>query len=131
MDVRLELAGGPVSDPDRAIAFYVERAGFVLDHDIRVDERVRFIQVTPPGSACSIMLDSFSGAMAPGDAARPAGGGRGRRRRALRAPRTRGGGERGGPAAVGPLRALRGPGRQHLGAAAAPGVVGLTAPASA
>ena len=66
MDVRLELVCVPVSDPDRAIAFYVERAGFVLDHDIRVDERVRFIQVTPPGSACSIMLDSFSGATAPG-----------------------------------------------------------------
>jgi catechol 2,3-dioxygenase-like lactoylglutathione lyase family enzyme len=66
MDVRLELVMVPVSDADRAIAFYVDRAGFVLDHDIRVDETVRFIQVTPPGSACSIMLDSFSGAMAPG-----------------------------------------------------------------
>jgi catechol 2,3-dioxygenase-like lactoylglutathione lyase family enzyme len=55
-----------VSDADRAIAFYVDRVGFVLDHDIQVDKSVRFIQVTPPGSACSIMLDSFSGAMAPG-----------------------------------------------------------------
>jgi catechol 2,3-dioxygenase-like lactoylglutathione lyase family enzyme len=66
MDVRLELVMVPVSDADRAIAFYVDRAGFVLDHDVRVDESVRFIQVTPPGSACSIMLDSFSGSMAPG-----------------------------------------------------------------
>jgi catechol 2,3-dioxygenase-like lactoylglutathione lyase family enzyme len=66
VDVRLELVCVPVSDADRAIAFYVEHAGFVLDHDIRVDETVRFVQVTPPGSACSIMLDSFSGAMAPG-----------------------------------------------------------------
>ena len=66
MDVRLELVMVPVSDADRAIAFYVDRAGFVLDHDIRVDEHVRFIQVTPPGSACSIMLDSFTGVMAPG-----------------------------------------------------------------
>lgn len=66
MDVRIELVTVPVSDADRAIAFYVERVGFVLDHDIKVDETVRFVQVTPPGSACSIMLDSFSGAMPPG-----------------------------------------------------------------
>jgi catechol 2,3-dioxygenase-like lactoylglutathione lyase family enzyme len=66
MDVRLELVTVPVSDPDRAVAFYVEKVGFVLDHDVQVDEQVRFIQVTPPGSACSIMLDSFTGAMAPG-----------------------------------------------------------------
>jgi catechol 2,3-dioxygenase-like lactoylglutathione lyase family enzyme len=66
MDVRLELVTVPVSDADRAVAFYVEKVGFVLDHDVRVDENVRFIQVTPPGSACSIMLDSFSGVMPPG-----------------------------------------------------------------
>ncbi len=66
MDVRLELVSVPVTDADRAIAFYVDRVGFVLDHDVRVDDTVRFIQVTPPGSACSILLDSFTGAMAPG-----------------------------------------------------------------
>ncbi|WP_129337893.1 VOC family protein [Cellulomonas endophytica] len=66
MDVRIELLTVPVTDVDRAIAFYVDRAGFVLDHDVRVDATVRFVQVTPPGSACSIMLDSFSGAMPPG-----------------------------------------------------------------
>jgi catechol 2,3-dioxygenase-like lactoylglutathione lyase family enzyme len=66
VDVRLELVSVPVTDADRAIAFYVDRVGFVLDHDVRVDETVRFIQVTPPGSACSILLDSFTGAMAPG-----------------------------------------------------------------
>ncbi len=66
MDVRLELVTVPVSDADRAVAFYVEQVGFVLDHDVQVDEHVRFIQVTPPGSACSIMLDSFSGVMPPG-----------------------------------------------------------------
>ena len=66
MDVRLELVSVPVTDADRAIEFYVERAGFVLDHDVRVDETVRFIQITPPGSACSIMLDTFTGQMAPG-----------------------------------------------------------------
>ena len=55
-DLRLELVIIPVSDVDRAKAFYVERAGFVADHDQRVDENLRFVQLTPPGSACSIAL---------------------------------------------------------------------------
>jgi predicted enzyme related to lactoylglutathione lyase len=56
MDYRLELISLPVSDVDRAIAFYVEQAGFNADHDHTVSEDVRFIQLTPPGSACSIAL---------------------------------------------------------------------------
>jgi predicted enzyme related to lactoylglutathione lyase len=56
MDYKLELIGVPVSDPDRAKAFYTEQAGFNADHDHTVSEEVRFIQLTPPGSACSIAL---------------------------------------------------------------------------
>lgn len=54
MDCRIELIFVPVSDIDRARDFYVDRVGFTLDHDIRVDENTRFVQITPPGSACSI-----------------------------------------------------------------------------
>ena len=56
MDWKLELVAVPVSDVDRAIAFYVDKAGFVLDHDHRVSDELRFVQLTPPGSACSIAL---------------------------------------------------------------------------
>jgi catechol 2,3-dioxygenase-like lactoylglutathione lyase family enzyme len=56
MDWKLELVSVPVSDVDRAIAFYVDQVGFVLDHDHRVQEGLRFVQITPPGSACSIAL---------------------------------------------------------------------------
>jgi predicted enzyme related to lactoylglutathione lyase len=56
MDWKLELIAVPVSDPDRAKAFYVEQAGFNADHDHTVSDEVRFIQLTPPGSACSIAL---------------------------------------------------------------------------
>lgn len=54
MDFKLELVAVPVTDVDRAKAFYTEQAGFVADHDHRVDENIRFVQCTPPGSACSI-----------------------------------------------------------------------------
>jgi catechol 2,3-dioxygenase-like lactoylglutathione lyase family enzyme len=54
MDFKLELVGIPVSDVDRAKEFYVEQAGFVLDHDHTVSDHIRFIQLTPRGSACSI-----------------------------------------------------------------------------
>jgi len=54
MDLRLELVVIPVSDPDRSKAFYVDQVGFNPDHDHRVNEDLRFIQLTPPGSACSI-----------------------------------------------------------------------------
>jgi catechol 2,3-dioxygenase-like lactoylglutathione lyase family enzyme len=54
MDWRLELVAVPVADVDRAKAFYVEKVGFVADHDHTVSDDIRFVQVTPPGSACSI-----------------------------------------------------------------------------
>jgi predicted enzyme related to lactoylglutathione lyase len=56
MDWKLELIAVPVSDPDRAKAFYVEQAGFNADHDHTVSDEMRFIQLTPPGSACSIAI---------------------------------------------------------------------------
>jgi catechol 2,3-dioxygenase-like lactoylglutathione lyase family enzyme len=56
MDFRLELIPVPVSDVDRAKAFYTEKAGFNADHDHRVSEGLRFVQLTPPGSACSISI---------------------------------------------------------------------------
>jgi catechol 2,3-dioxygenase-like lactoylglutathione lyase family enzyme len=54
MDVKLELVIIPVSDTDRAKAFYVDQVGFNADHDQRVSDEIRFVQLTPPGSACSI-----------------------------------------------------------------------------
>ena len=54
MDWKLELVAIPVSDVDRAKAFYVDRVGFVADHDHRVSDELRFVQLTPPGSACSL-----------------------------------------------------------------------------
>ena len=56
MDYKLELVAVPVSDPDRAKAFYTEQLGFNADHDHRVSDQLRFIQLTPPGSACSITI---------------------------------------------------------------------------
>lgn len=52
MDWKLELMAVPVSDVDRAIAFYTDKAGFNLDHDHKVSDEIRFVQLTPPGSAC-------------------------------------------------------------------------------
>jgi predicted enzyme related to lactoylglutathione lyase len=54
MDWKLELVNIPVADVDRAKAFYVDRVGFHDDHDHQVDDELRFVQLTPPGSACSI-----------------------------------------------------------------------------
>ena len=56
MDWKLELVAIPVTDVDRAKAFYTEQAGFVLDHDHVVGDEIRFVQLTPPGSACSIAI---------------------------------------------------------------------------
>jgi predicted enzyme related to lactoylglutathione lyase len=56
MDWKLELVAVPVSDVDRAKAFYMDQAGFNADHDHRVSDDIRFVQLTPPGSACSIAL---------------------------------------------------------------------------
>ena len=56
MDYKLELIAVPVTDVDRAKAFYVDQAGFNADHDHRVNENLRFVQLTPAGSACSIAI---------------------------------------------------------------------------
>jgi catechol 2,3-dioxygenase-like lactoylglutathione lyase family enzyme len=56
VDFKLELVGIPVSDVDRAKAFYTEKAGFNADQDHTVSDQIRFVQLTPPGSACSIAL---------------------------------------------------------------------------
>jgi predicted enzyme related to lactoylglutathione lyase len=61
MDWRLELVQVPVSDVDRAKAFYTEKAGFNADHDHRVSDDIRFVQLTPPGSACSIAIGTGLG----------------------------------------------------------------------
>jgi catechol 2,3-dioxygenase-like lactoylglutathione lyase family enzyme len=58
MDWKLELISVPVSDVDRAKVFYTERAGFNADHDHQVTDEIRFVQLTPPGSACSIAIGS-------------------------------------------------------------------------
>ena len=65
MDYRLELIAVPVSDVDRAKAFYVEQAGFNADHDHRVSDEIRFVQLTPPGSACSISIGTGLGEKTP------------------------------------------------------------------
>jgi catechol 2,3-dioxygenase-like lactoylglutathione lyase family enzyme len=68
MDWRLELVNVPVSDVDRAKAFYTEKAGFTEDHDHQVTDDLRFVQLTPPGSACSIALGTGLSDKAPGSA---------------------------------------------------------------
>ena len=64
--MKLELVAVPVSDVDRAKAFYVDQVGFNLDHDHRVSDTLRFVQLTPPGSACSIVMGTGITEMAPG-----------------------------------------------------------------
>jgi catechol 2,3-dioxygenase-like lactoylglutathione lyase family enzyme len=66
VDWKLELVAVPVSDVDRAKAFYTERAGFAAEHDHRVSDEIRFVQLTPPGSACSIALGTGIVDTAPG-----------------------------------------------------------------
>jgi predicted enzyme related to lactoylglutathione lyase len=66
MDWKIELVAIPVSDVDVAIAFYRDQVGFTLDHDHRVDGGIRFVQLTPPGSACSIVLGTGITEMLPG-----------------------------------------------------------------
>jgi predicted enzyme related to lactoylglutathione lyase len=65
MDWKLELVQVSVSDVDRAKAFY-ERVGFVAEHDHQVSDELRFVQLTPPGSACSISLTTGAHTMEPG-----------------------------------------------------------------
>jgi predicted enzyme related to lactoylglutathione lyase len=66
MDWKLELVAIPVTDVDRAKAFYAERVGFVVDHDHQVSDELRFVQLTPPGSACSIAIGTGVTDAAPG-----------------------------------------------------------------
>jgi catechol 2,3-dioxygenase-like lactoylglutathione lyase family enzyme len=69
MDWKLELVAIPVTDVDRAKAFYTEKAGFNADHDYTVSDEIRFVQLTPPGSACSIALGKGLVDATPGSAA--------------------------------------------------------------
>jgi predicted enzyme related to lactoylglutathione lyase len=69
VDWKLELVAVPVTDVDRAKAFYSEQAGFNADHDHLVSDDMRFVQLTPPGSACSIALGKGITDAAPGSVA--------------------------------------------------------------
>ena len=66
MDMKLELVNVPVTDVDRAKEFYVEKVGFNADHDQVVSDELRFVQLTPPGSACSICIGTGLTEMPPG-----------------------------------------------------------------
>ncbi len=66
MDMKIELVAIPVADVDRAKAFYVDQVGFHADHDVPVREGLRFVQLTPPGSACSIVMGTGITEMPPG-----------------------------------------------------------------
>jgi catechol 2,3-dioxygenase-like lactoylglutathione lyase family enzyme len=68
MDWKLELVSIPVTDVDRAKAFYTDKAGFTADHDHAVTDELRFVQLTPPGSACSIALGTGITESEPGSA---------------------------------------------------------------
>jgi catechol 2,3-dioxygenase-like lactoylglutathione lyase family enzyme len=66
VDYKLELMCVPVSDVDKAKEFYVDKVGFVADHDQRVNDDLRFVQLTPPGSGCSICIGQGLTTMTPG-----------------------------------------------------------------
>lgn len=66
MDWKLELVFVPVTDVDRAKAFYVDQVGFHADHDQQVNDALRFVQLTPPGSACSVAFGTGITDMPPG-----------------------------------------------------------------
>jgi catechol 2,3-dioxygenase-like lactoylglutathione lyase family enzyme len=66
MDMKLELIPVPVTDVDRAKAFYVDKVGFNPDHDHQVSDDLRFVQLTPPGSGCSISIGTGLTTMPPG-----------------------------------------------------------------
>ena len=66
MDWKIELVAIPVTDVDRAKAFYTDQVGFNADHDYQVNEDLRFVQLTPPGSACSIVMGTGITDMPPG-----------------------------------------------------------------
>ena len=122
MDMKLELVAVPVSDVDRAKAFYVDQVGFVADVDQTVSDDIRFVQLTPPGSACSIafgrgIVDSVPGSLkglqiVVADA----------RPRATSWPGAASSVRRAG-LSVGPVRVLLRSRRQRLVGAAAPGAM--------
>ena len=66
MDWKIELVAIPVTDVERAKRFYVDQVGFNADHDHQVGPELRFVQLTPPGSACSVVLGTGVTEMAPG-----------------------------------------------------------------
>ena len=66
MDWKIELVAIPVTDVDRAKSFYVDQVGFNADHDYQVNDKLRFVQLTPPGSACSVVLGTGITDMTPG-----------------------------------------------------------------
>jgi catechol 2,3-dioxygenase-like lactoylglutathione lyase family enzyme len=66
MDWKIELVAIPVTDVDQAKAFYVDQVGFHDDHDYQVNDQLRFVQLTPPGSACSIVMGTGITEMPPG-----------------------------------------------------------------
>ena len=68
MDLKLELVPIPVTDVDRAKSFYVDQAGFEPDHDHQFTDEIRFVQLTPPGSACSIVIGDGITKAPPGSA---------------------------------------------------------------
>jgi len=118
VDMKLELVIIPVSDVDRAKAFYTDKIGFIADFDQTVSDEIRFVQLTPPGSACSIAIGRGIVEGAPGsvrglqmvvadiEAAHAELRARSRRQRR---PGLR----------LGPVRLLHRPGRQQVGTAAA------------
>lgn len=66
MDWKLELVLVPVADVDRAKRFYSEQVGFIVEHDTRISDTKRIVQLTPPGSACSIAIGTGMGTSTPG-----------------------------------------------------------------
>jgi catechol 2,3-dioxygenase-like lactoylglutathione lyase family enzyme len=66
MDWKIELVAIPVADVDRAKSFYVDQVGFHADHDHQVSDELRFVQLTPPGSACSVVMGTGITEMPPG-----------------------------------------------------------------
>jgi catechol 2,3-dioxygenase-like lactoylglutathione lyase family enzyme len=66
MDWKLEVVVVPVTDVDRAKRFYSEQVGFVVDHDTRINDKTHIVQLTPPGSACSIVVGTGMVDMSPG-----------------------------------------------------------------
>lgn len=68
MDMKLELVPVPVTDVDRAKSFYVDKAGFEAEHDHQFTDEIRFVQLTPPGSACSIVIGNGITKAPPGSA---------------------------------------------------------------